>query len=183
LMQKNFSMQNNVKTPAQIKSFKRLILALSIVIPLSVALLFEIKVEGLDFSFLPPIYATINGITAVLLVSAVIAIKSKKIKLHQNLMKTALLCSLLFLTLYVLYHISSHSTPYGGAFPGIYYTILISHIILSIGVVPLVLFSYFYAWQGDFERHKKWTRFSFPIWLYVAVTGVAVYLLIAPYYG
>lgn len=175
-------MQTNTKTPAQIKSFKKLIVALSIVIPVAVALLFKIKVEGLDFSFLPPIYASINGITAVLLVTAVIAVKSKRISLHQNLMKTALVCSLLFLVLYVLYHISSDSTPYGGEFPGIYYTILISHIILSIGVVPLVLFTYFYAWQGNFERHKKWTRFSFPIWLYVAVTGVAVYLLIAPYY-
>ncbi len=175
-------MRNNTKTPAQIKSFKRLILTLSIVIPFAVALLFEIKVDGLNFSFLPPIYATINGITAVLLVSAVVAIKNKRIRFHQNLMKTALICSLLFLALYVLYHISSDSTPYGGEFPGIYYSILISHIILSVGVVPLVLFSYFYAWQGDFEKHKKWTRFSFPIWLYVAVTGVVVYLLISPYY-
>lgn len=176
-------MQNNVKSPAQIKSFKRLIVTLSIVIPLAVALLFGIKVEGLDFSFLPPIYATINGITAFILVSAVVAVKSKKIKLHQNLMKTALVFSLMFLVLYVLYHISSESTSYRGGFPEIYYTILISHIILSIVVVPLVLFTYFYAWQGDYERHKKWTRFSFPIWLYVAITGVAVYLLIAPYYG
>lgn len=175
-------MQSKVKTPAQIKSFKKLIVALSIVIPLAVALLFEIKVEGLDFTFLPPIYATINGITAVLLVSALIAVKNKKITLHQNLMKTALLCSLLFLVLYVLYHISSDSTPYGGESTTLYYTILISHIILSVGVVPLVLFTYFYAWQGNYEKHKRWTRFSFPIWLYVAVSGVIVYLMISPYY-
>lgn len=175
-------MQSKVKTPAQIKSFKKLIVALSIVIPLAVALLFEIKVEGLDFSFLPPIYATINGITAVLLVSALIAVKNKKITLHQNLMKTALLCSLMFLVLYVLYHISSDSTPYGGESTTLYYTILISHIILSVGVVPLVLFTYFYAWQGNYEKHKRWTRFSFPIWLYVAVSGVIVYLMISPYY-
>lgn len=176
-------MQIKEKTPAQIKSFKRWILGLSILIPLAVALLFEIHIEGLDFSFLPPIYATINGITAVLLVSAVLAIRNKNVKLHQGLMKTALLCSLLFLVLYVLYHISSTSTPYGGNFPIVYYTILISHIILSVGVVPLVLFTYFYAWQGNFERHKKWTRFSFPIWLYVAVSGVVVYIIIAPFYG
>lgn len=175
-------MQSKVKTPAQIKSFKKLIVALSIVIPLAVALLFEIKVEGLDFTFLPPIYATINGITAVLLVSALIAVKNKKITLHQNLMKTALLCSLMFLVLYVLYHISSDSTPYGGESTTLYYTILISHIILSVGVVPLVLFTYFYAWQGNYEKHKRWTRFSFPIWLYVAVSGVIVYLMISPYY-
>lgn len=176
-------MQIKEKSPAQIKSFKKLIVALSIVIPLAVALLFEIKVEGLDFSFLPPIYASINGITAVLLVSAVLAVRNGKVRLHQNLMKTALLCSLMFLVLYVMYHISSDSTPYGGEFTITYYTILISHIILSIGVVPLVLFTYFYAWQGNFERHKKWTRYSFPIWLYVAVTGVVVYIMISPYYG
>src|SRR5690554_4160001 len=176
-------MQNNVKTPAQVKSFKKLIVALSIIIPLVVALLFEIKVEGLDFSFLPPIYATINGITSVILISALIAIKSKNIPLHKNLMKTALIFSLMFLVLYVLYHISSDSTPYGGEYTTIYYIILISHIILSVGVVPLVLFTYFFAWQGDYVKHKKWTRFSFPIWLYVAVTGVIVYIMIAPYYG
>lgn len=175
-------MQSKVKTPAQIKSFKKLIVALSIVIPLAVALLFEIKVEGLDFSFLPPIYASINGITALILISALVAIKNKKVNLHQNLMKTALLCSLVFLVLYVLYHISSDSTPYGGENTSFYYTILISHIVLSVGVVPLVLFTYFYAWQGNYEKHKRWTRFSFPIWLYVAVSGVIVYLMISPYY-
>lgn len=178
-------MQTKVRTPAQIKSFKKLILALSIVIPLAVAVLFEIKIkpEGMDFSFLPSIYATINGITAVLLVSAFLAVINKKYKLHEYLMKTALGCSLLFLVLYIIYHITSDSTSYGGQFPIIYYFILISHIILSVGVVPLVLFTYFYAWQGDFERHKKWTHLSFPIWLYVAVTGVVVYIMISPFYG
>lgn len=178
-------MQTNVKTPAQIKSFRKIIVALSIIIPVAVALLFEIKIkpEGMDFSFLPSIYATINGITAALLVSAIIAVKNKKYKLHENLMKTALGFSLMFLVLYIVYHITSDSTSYGGDYPVIYYFILISHIILSIGVVPLVLFTYFYAWQGAFEKHKKWTRFSFPIWLYVAVTGVVVYIMIAPFYG
>jgi putative membrane protein len=176
-------METKVKTPAQIKSFKRLIVALSIVIPLAVALLFEVKVEGVDLSFLPAVYATINGLTAVLLVSAVLAVRNKKFKLHQNLMKMALVLSLLFLVFYVLYHLTSDSTPYEGQFPMIYYTLLISHIILSVAVVPLVLFSYFYAWQGNYERHKKWTHVSFPIWLYVAVTGVVVYIMIAPYYG
>ncbi|PWH85106.1 DUF420 domain-containing protein [Brumimicrobium oceani] len=178
-------MQTKERTPAQIKSFKKLILALSIIIPLAVALLFEIKIkpEGMDFSFLPSVYATINGITAVLLVSALLAVTNKKYKLHENLMKTSLGFSLLFLVLYIIYHITSDSTSYGGQFPIIYYTILISHIVLSVGVVPLVLFTYFYAWQGDFVKHKKWTRFSFPIWLYVAVTGVVVYIMISPFYG
>ncbi|PKR79672.1 DUF420 domain-containing protein [Brumimicrobium salinarum] len=176
-------METKNPSPQKVKSFKRLILVLSIIIPLSVALLFEIKVDGLDFSFLPPIYASINGITAVLLVIAVLAIRNGNVKLHQGLMKTALACSLAFLVLYVLYHISAESTSYGGQYPMIYYFILISHIILSVGVVPLVLYTYFYAWKGDFKRHKKWTRFSFPIWLYVAVTGVVVYIMISPFYG
>src|SRR5690554_2065693 len=105
-MQNCYSMQNNVKSPAQIKSFKKLIIVLSIFIPLAVALLFGIKVDGLDFSFLPPIYATINGITAILLVSAVIAVKNKKITLHQNLLKTPCLVHLLFLFCKVLFKLS-----------------------------------------------------------------------------
>ena len=178
-------MQTKVKTPAQIKSFKKIIVALSIVIPLAVALLFEVKIqpEGMDFSFLPSVYAAINGLTAIILVSALIAVKNKKYNLHENLMKTALGLSLLFLVLYIVYHITSDSTSYGGEFPILYYTILISHIILSVAVVPMVLFTYFFAWQGDFVKHKKWTRLSFPVWLYVAVTGVVVYFMIAPFYG
>src|SRR5690554_5293070 len=101
-----YSMQSKVKTSDQIKAFKKLIVALSIVIPLGVTLLFEIKVEGLDFSFLPPIYATNNGITAVLFVSALIAVKNKKITLHQNLMKTPCLVHLLFLFCKVLFKLS-----------------------------------------------------------------------------
>lgn len=178
-------MQTKVKTPAQIKSFKKIIIALSIVIPIAVALLFEIKIkpEGMDFSFLPSVYAAINGITSVLLVSALIAVLSKKYKIHEMLMKTAIAFSLLFLVLYITYHITSDSTTYGGEYSIIYYTILISHIILSVVVVPIVLFTYFYAWQGAFTKHKKWTRFAFPIWLYVAVTGVIVYFMISPFYG
>ncbi|WP_107038952.1 DUF420 domain-containing protein [Brumimicrobium mesophilum] len=178
-------MLNKSKSPAQIKSFKKIIVALSIIIPLAVALLFEVKIqpEGMDFSFLPSVYATINGLTAIILVSALLAVRNKKYKLHENLMKTALGLSLLFLVLYIVYHITSDSTSYGGQFPIIYYIILISHIVLSVAVVPMVLFTYFYAWQGDFAKHKKWTRFSFPIWLYVAVTGVVVYIMISPFYG
>lgn len=175
-------MDNNIKTPAQIKSFRRVIIALSVLIPIVIALLFEVKISDVDFSFLPPIYATINGATALLLIASLIAIKKKNIPLHRKLMRTALLFSLMFLALYIMYHISSESTPYGGEYAAIYYTVLISHIFLSVGVVPLVLFTYFYAWQGNYKRHKKWTRFSFPIWLYVAVTGVVVYLMISPYY-
>jgi putative membrane protein len=100
------------------------------------------------------------------------------------LMKTCILLSAAFLVMYVLYHMTSDSTSYGGvgAIKYVYYFILITHILLSIVVVPLVLFTFLRAWLGDFERHKRLAKFTFPIWLYVAVTGVIVYLMISPYY-
>jgi putative membrane protein len=175
-------MNTTLKNEAQIAKFRKLIIAVSIVIPVAVAALFGIKVEGVDFSFLPPFYAGINGLTAVLLISALLAIKSKNMNLHQRLIQTCLVLSLLFLLCYVAYHMTSDSTPYGGDMKAIYYFILISHIVLSVAVIPVVLFTYLFAWEGKFDKHKKWTRFAFPIWLYVAVTGVIVYLMISPYY-
>jgi len=165
--------------------YQRLIIVLSVVLPIVVAALFGIKIPGYDFSFLPPIYATLNGITAVLLVIAVIAIKNKKIKLHETLMKICIACSALFLVMYVAYHMTSDSTPFGGegAIRTVYFFILITHIVLSIAVVPFVLFTFSRALAGNFERHKALAKFTFPIWLYVAVTGVIVYLMISPYYS
>ncbi len=175
-------MSTTFKSEAQIAKFRKLIVAVSIVIPIAVAALFGIRVDGVDFSFLPPFYAGINGLTAILLVSALIAIKSKNMALHQRLIQVCLVLSLLFLLCYVAYHMTSDSTPYGGDMKGLYYFILISHILLSVAVIPLVLFTYLFAWEGKFDKHKKWTRFAFPIWLYVAVTGVIIYLMISPYY-
>ncbi len=175
-------MSTTLKSEAQIAKFRKLIVAVSIVIPIAVAALFGIRVDGVDFSFLPPFYAGINGLTAILLVSALIAIKSNNMALHQRLIQVCLVLSLLFLLCYVAYHMTSDSTPYGGDMKGLYYFILISHILLSIAVIPLVLFTYLFAWEGKFDKHKKWTRFAFPVWLYVAVTGVIVYLMISPYY-
>jgi putative membrane protein len=177
---------------------KKWIIALSVVIPVAVTVLFMVKIDGYDLSFLPGIYAGINALTAVFLIAALVAIKQKNSVLHRALIRIALLLSIVFLLLYVLYHMTSDSTLYGdlngdhsldilerskiGAMAYFYYFLLLSHILLSVVVIPLVLFSYLFAWKGDFVRHKKWTRFSFPIWLYVAVTGVIVYFMIAPYY-
>ncbi len=170
---------NEEQTP-----YKKLIIVLSVVLPLAVAALFSVKIPGYDFHFLPPIYATINGITAILLMAAFIAIKNKKRKLHELIMKICIACSALFLIMYVTYHITSDSTPYGGE--GVlrifYFFILITHIFLSVAVVPLVLFTFSRALSGNFERHKALAKFTFPIWLYVAVSGVIVYLMISPYY-
>ncbi|MEY4571643.1 MAG: hypothetical protein RLZ10_854 [Bacteroidota bacterium] len=175
-------MNTTLKDETQIAKFRKVIIAVSIVIPLAVAALFGIKVDGVDFSFLPPFYAGINGLTAVLLIGALIAIKNKNMNLHQRLIQICLVLSLLFLLCYVAYHMTSDSTRYEGEYKFLYYSILISHIFLSVAVIPLVLFTYLFAWEGKFDKHKKWTRFAFPIWLYVAVTGVIVYLMISPFY-
>jgi len=168
--------------PDKVKNVRKLIIALSIVIPVAVAILFKVKIPGYDLSFLPPFYAGINGLTAILLIGALIAIKNKNVNLHQTLIQSSLFLSVLFLLCYVAYHITSDSTEYKGDLPGVYFPLLISHIVLSVAVIPIVLFTYLFAWQGDFVKHKKWTRFAFPIWLYVAVTGVIVYFMISPFY-
>ena len=169
--------------PVLFKKARLGIIAASVAIPLVVALLFGVKIDGVDLSFLPPIYASINGITAILLIVALIAIKAKNMKLHRAIIRICLLLSLIFLACYVAYHMTSESTPYGGSYRQLYFVILISHIILSVVVVPLVLFTYLFAWQGNFERHKKWTKITWPLWFYVAISGVIVYMMISPFYA
>jgi putative membrane protein len=171
------------------KKFNALIITLSIAVPVLVAILFKVKLKdyGIDvepLTFLPPIYAFINGITAMLLILGVYAIKNGNKKMHQNLMQSAIACSVVFLVMYVAYHMTTDSTPFGGvgAIRYVYFFILISHILLSIAVIPLVLITYVKALAERFDKHKKIARITFPIWLYVAITGVIVYLMIAPYY-
>ncbi len=171
------------------QKFSKFIVIVSILIPVVVALLFSVKLKDFGYnveplSFLPPIYAAINGITAIVLVSGVLAIKNGKRKLHQQLMTTAIMLSVAFLVMYVAYHMTSDSTKFGGEgmIRNVYFFILISHILLSIAVIPLVLITYVRALAERFDRHKKIAKITFPIWLYVAVTGVVVYLMISPYY-
>lgn len=163
--------------------YRKLIIAVSIIIPVAVAALFGIHVPGYDFSFLPPIYATINGITAVLLVVAFVAIKNGKKSIHERIMKTCIGLSVCFLVMYVIYHMTSETTPFRGTgfIRYVYFFILATHIVFSIVIIPMVLFSFVRALSGDFQRHKKLSRVTFPLWLYVAVTGVVVYLMISPY--
>lgn len=164
--------------------YKIIVIILSILIPLAVALLFRVEIKGYDLTFLPPIYATINGLTAILLVAAVISIKNGKQRAHEMIMKVCMGLSALFLMMYVAYHMTSASTPFGGVgiMRNIYFFILISHILLSVGVIPLVLFTYLRAWRGEFAAHRRLAKVAFPFWLYVAVSGVVVYLMISPYY-
>lgn len=186
------------------KKYSKLIVAVSIVIPTLVAILFAVKLKDFGInveplSFLPPIYATTNGITAIVLVWAVIAIKNGKRKLHERLMTFAIALSLAFLAMYVAYHMTADSTKFGdlnhdgildlaetakiGALRYVYFFILITHILLSIAIIPLVLITYVRALAQRFDRHRKIAKITFPLWLYVAVTGVVVYLMIAPYYA
>lgn len=171
------------------QKYKKLIIAVSIVIPVVVAILFGVKLKDFGFdveplSFLPPIYATTNGFTAILLIFAVIAIKNGNRKLHERLMTSAIALSLAFLVMYVAYHMTADSTKFGGegVVRYVYFFILITHIVLSIAIIPMVLITYVRALSQNFDKHKKLARITFPIWLYVAVTGVVVYLMISPYY-
>ncbi len=164
---------------------KNLIIAASIAIPVVVGILFRVKIEGVDLSFLPGVYAGINSLTAFSLIAALIFIRQKKIDKHELMIKTAMVLSLAFLVLYVAYHMTSDSTPYGGDgfLKYFYYFVLITHVFLSMIIVPLVLVSYVYGIGRNIEKHKKIVKFSFPLWLYVAISGVVVYLMISPYYG
>ncbi|MDE0597958.1 DUF420 domain-containing protein [Dokdonia genika] len=171
------------------KKYRNWIIILSVVIPVAVAVLFTIKLKdfGLDvepLTFLPPIYAGINGLTALVLILAVRAIKNGNRATHERLMKTAIGLSVLFLLMYVAYHMTSDSTSFGGEgfIRYVYFFILITHIALSIIIIPLVLFTYVRALAERFDKHKKLARITYPIWLYVAITGVIVYLMISPYY-
>lgn len=184
--------------------YNKWIVVLSVAIPLVVALLFGVNLRKLGYdveplSFLPPIYATINGITAIVLVTAVYAVRNGKRRRHENLMKLAIGLSVCFLAMYVAYHMTSDSTVYGdlnhdgfrdeaednaiGSVKYLYYVILITHIALSVIIIPFVLITYVRALSESFERHKKIARITYPLWLYVAVTGVIVYLMISPYYA
>ncbi|WP_396602275.1 DUF420 domain-containing protein [Algibacter sp. R77976] len=166
------------------KKYNKLIVVLSIVIPVAVAALFGIKIDVELPVFLPPIYASVNALTAVVLVFAFVAIQKKNIKLHERLMKFAIALSLVFLVMYIAYHMTSDSTKFGGEgfSKYVYYFILITHIILSIAVIPFVLITYVRAITNNIEKHKKIAKITFPLWLYVAITGVVVYLMISPYY-
>ena len=178
-------MKNNNDINLPSVKYKKWIILISVAIPVAVAILFGIRLPNVKpLNFLPPIYASINALTAVLLIFAFIAIKQKKIIIHERLMKTSIALSLVFLLMYVAYHMTSDPTPYGGKgiIKGVYFFILISHILLSIGIIPMVLVTYVRAISKLFEDHRKIAKITFPIWLYIAITGVIVYLMISPYY-
>lgn len=193
---------SNKKTLEQ--RFRLSIILVSILIPTAVAILFTVKLKdfGIEvepLSFLPPIYASINGLTSLLLLMGVMAIKNGNKEVHERFMTTAIACSVVFLVMYVAYHMTADSTVYGdidgnkildatekanaGSIRYVYLFILLSHIALSIVIIPLVLITYVRALAARFDKHRKIAKITFPLWLYVAVTGVVVYLMISPYYA
>lgn len=163
------------------------ILVVSLVLPLAVAALYFLpKSNDLieEIKILPALNASINGITSLVLIMAVWAIKNSKRILHERLMFSALGLSVLFLLSYVAYHSLAPSTKFGGEgmISYIYYFILITHIILAMVIVPLVLITFSRALSEKFDKHKKIAKITFPLWLYVTITGVIVYFMISPYY-
>lgn len=160
---------------------------LSIAIPLAVAVLLGLptKLDLGDWVYvLPHVIAIINTLTAVCLIAAFIAVKKKNIQWHKKFNSTAFVLGAIFLLCYVTYHASAESTSYGAedASRYVYFFFLMTHILLSIGVVPMVLLAFYYALNDMIDKHKRIVRFTFPIWLYVSITGVIVYLMISPYY-
>jgi putative membrane protein len=184
------------------KKAKIFIWSVSIIVFAAVAFLAEVKIN-IRLSFNPHIFATlnaiINSIVAVLLVAALFAVKSKRYFLHKKLMLSAIVLSLLFLISYICHHLLTGDTKYGdlnhdgilsvdekslaGIMRYVYYFILATHIPLAGIILPFILFTAYRALTADYGRHMKLARITWPIWLYVAITGVAVYLMIRPYYS
>ena len=168
-----------------------LIVILSIIIPIVVAALMflpdslRLSFGGADLRSLPFFHAVLNGSTAILLFVGFVWIKNKKINLHRIAMISAFLLSAIFLVSYVISKLSNSPTPFGGEglLRPVYYFILISHILLSIPVLPLALLAIYRGFTGEFQKHIKIVKWTFPIWLYVAITGVLVYILMIPYYA
>ena len=165
----------------------KIITIVSVIIPLAVAVLLfmpsKIELFG-DWTYkLPHFNAVINSLTALFLVISFYMIKYKKnVSMHQLFNTMAFIFGGIFLVSYIIYHSSVESTRYIGDSKGIYYFFLISHILLSIVVVPFVLFAFYYSLSDQIKKHKKVVKYTFPIWLYVSVSGVIVYLMISPFY-
>ncbi|MBB6612181.1 DUF420 domain-containing protein [Pontibacter sp. Tf4] len=180
--------ENNL-TGARDKRVLFLIAILSIVIPVTVAVLFYFDKATanttVDVSFQPPLHAILNSLTAIALVVGYINVKKGNVRVHRGAMLTAFGLSAIFLVSYVTYHFLGERTIYGGdgVLKYIYYFVLLTHIVLAVVIVPLVLLSVYFGISNQLARHRRISKWTFPIWLYVAITGVLVYLLISPYYA
>lgn len=160
----------------------------STVVFVAVVVLGRVKLNlnpGFDVHIFAKINAGINSIVTVLLLVGLWAVKNKKYFLHKRIMISAILLSCLFLISYICHHLLSAETKFGGegSIRYIYYFILGTHILLATIILPFILFTAYRSMTGDYEKHKKLARITWPVWLYVAITGVVVYLMISPYYN
>ena len=184
------------------KKAKFLIYTVSIVVFAAVVFLSKYKLDvdlGFDVHVFAKANAIINSMVAVLLLAGLFSVKQKKYELHKKIMLTAISLSVLFLLSYIAHHLLAGDTKYGdlnhdgivsideksvaGNLRMIYYFILITHIPLAAIILPFILFTAYRALTGEYDKHKKLVRITWPVWFYVAVTGVAVYLMISPYYN
>ncbi|HEX7844373.1 MAG TPA: DUF420 domain-containing protein [Chitinophagaceae bacterium] len=166
---------------------KTLIWIFSIVVFIAITALSRVKlqmVDGFDVRLFAKANAVINSLVAVLLIAALIAVKSKNYIAHKRMMITAMILSILFLISYICHHLFTDETKFGGEgiSKTIYYIILFTHIPLAGLILPFILFTAYRALIGEWPQHKRLARITWPIWLYVAITGVVVYLMISPYY-
>jgi len=170
------------------RNYKPLIISLTVILLSAIVILLSLPgvedFDAFDVTILPMINAILNGFSFLFLLGALIAILKGHVKLHQRLIYSALVATFLFLINYVVFHFIASSTSYGGEglLAYVYYFVLITHILFATAIIPLVLTSITRAWNREFERHKKISRWTMPIWLYVSLSGVLVYLLIRPYY-
>lgn len=170
------------------KKARLLILTFSVVVFLVVASLSRIQLNvdlGFDVHIFALANAVINSCVTVLLIWALVAIKQKNYERHKSLMMLAMVLSILFLVSYIAHHLLAGETKYGGDGPmkTIYYIILATHIPLAAIILPFILFTAYRSLIGEYEKHKKLAKYTWPLWLYVSITGVLVYLFISPYYA
>lgn len=171
------------------RSINIIIAVISIAVPALVIAMLKISppdiTHSIDLDFFPKFNAMVNTGTTLCLVAGLFFIKQKNSRVHRMAMLTALLLSAIFLLSYVVYHtLKEEDSRFGGegAIRTVYFFILITHILLSAIVLPFVLKTFSFAFKADFVSHRKWAKFTYPLWLYVAITGVLVYVLMAPYY-
>ncbi len=179
----------NNETPAENLPLARKLYPIAAVLTVAVLALVgvmrRVKLDiGVELHFLPPVHAILNSVVAVLLVTALVMIQQQKVRAHKNAITAAMICSAVFLLCYVAYHFTTPETKFGGegAIRIVYFVLLISHIVLAAVSFPLILFTWIFGFTGQIKRHRWFSKFTFPMWLYVAVTGPICYLMLRPYY-
>ncbi len=184
------SLQETLSLTPNLPLAKRLQIAtwiLSAIVLALVVIMREIKIplpEGMSMGFLPPIYSAINSFAAMLLIFALVMIKRGNVRIHVMAINSAMVCSLLFLGCYVVYHFTTDATKFGGegAMKVVYLLLLISHIVLAAASLPFILLTWTYGFTNQFEKHRRLAKYVFPVWLYVAASGPICYLMLRPYY-